>query len=46
MAPTDQAEGPQSDPSQLRIHRAEYTRRMNRVLDYIDQHLDTPVGAQ
>lgn len=43
MAPTDQAEGPQSDPSQLRIHRAEYTRRMNRVLDYIDQHLDTPL---
>ena len=40
MAPTDQAESQQSDPSLLRIHRAEYTRRVNRVLDYIGEHLD------
>ena len=36
MASTDP-----SDPPLPRIHRAEYARRMNRVLDYIDQHLDT-----
>ena len=25
------------------VHRAEYARRMNRVLDYIDLHLDQPL---
>jgi AraC family transcriptional regulator len=25
------------------LHRSEYARRMNRVLDYIDQHLDAPL---
>jgi AraC family transcriptional regulator len=25
------------------LHRTEYARRMNRVLDYIDRHLDTPL---
>ncbi len=42
MAPTDPADDPQADQSQ-RIHRAEYARRMNRVLDYVDQHLDKPL---
>eukprot|EP01034_Spumella_vulgaris_P035796 gene35796-44143_t len=27
----------------MRASRAEYARRMNRVLDYIDQHLDAPL---
>jgi AraC family transcriptional regulator len=30
-------------PTLLRSHVAEYSQRMNRVLDYIDRHLDTPL---
>ena len=30
-------------PSSPRSHVAEYTQRMNRVLDHIDRHLDTPL---
>lgn len=29
--------------ARMRASRAEYARRMNRVLDYIDQHLDAPL---
>jgi AraC family transcriptional regulator len=29
--------------SSPQLHRSEYARRMNRVLDYIDRHLDAPL---
>ena len=32
-----------SADARMRASRAEYARRMNRVLDHIDRHLDTPL---